>query len=155
MTYLRLPVKRLGEVTLGKMLQSEAKGSTDVLAPYLRAAHVQPRGRVVEVDEKLMWFAEDELTRHDLRAGDVVIVEGGAGYGRSAVLTEERQGWGFQNSIVRVRPRVGVATGRFLDYALQSALDAGEIEVACYTATIPHFTGDKVGAFRIPAPDLS
>ena len=154
MSYARLPLKRLGEVHLGKMIQPEPKNPSDVAAPYLRAAHVQPNGRLIDVDDKKMWFRDGELELHELLADDVVIVEGGAGYGRSAVLREDRIGWGFQNSIVRVRPRRSLANGRFVDYALQSALVSGEIEVACFTATIPHFTADKVGAFRVPAPPV-
>ncbi len=91
---------------------------------------------------------------HDLRRDDVVIVEGGAGYGRSAVIYEDWDGWGFQNSIVRLRPHPALATGRFLDFALQSALSSGEIEVACFTATIPHFTANKVGNFEVPSPPV-
>ena len=149
-----MPIKRLGNVSLGKMIQPEPKSESDVAAQYLRAAHVQPNGRIIDVDDKTMWFNEKELKLHDLRAGDVVVVEGGAGYGRSAVLRSDLEGWGFQNSIVRVRPQESYSIGRFLDYALQSALSSGEIEVACFTATIPHFTADKVGAFRVPAPPL-
>ncbi|SHL26343.1 restriction endonuclease subunit S [Streptomyces yunnanensis] len=154
MTWTRLPIKRLGDVFLGKMIQPEPKLESDIAAPYLRAAHVQPYGQIIDVDDKTMWFSEGELRLHDLRADDVVIVEGGAGYGRSAVVRTDRKGWGFQNSIVRIRPRPLRATGRFLDYALQAALAAGEIEIACFTATIPHFTADKVGAFPVPAPPV-
>lgn len=152
MTFVMLPLRRLGEVVLGKMIQPEPKSQTDVAAPYLRAAHVQPDGRIIDVDDKTMWFTSSELAHHDLRSGDVVIVEGGAGYGRSATIRESRPGWGFQNSIIRVRPHLAKSYGPFIDYSLQSALAAGAIEVACFTATIPHFTADKVGAFRIPAP---
>lgn len=154
MNVKRLPVRRLGDVFLGKMIQPEPKSVTDVSARYLRAAHVQPNGRIIGVDDKEMWFDRDELSRHDLRVDDVVIVEGGAGYGRSAVIRNHFDGWGFQNSIVRVRPRSGVSCGRFLDYALQAALTNGEIEIACFTATIPHFTADKVASFNIPAPPV-
>lgn len=150
----RLPIKRIADVFLGKMIQSEPKSESDVAAPYLRAAHVQPNGQIIDVDDKTMWFRVGELAFHDLRRDDVVIVEGGAGYGRSAVIRDDRDGWGFQNSIVRVRPRPALANGRYLDYALQSALAAGEVEVACFTATIPHFTADKVGAFQVPAPPV-
>jgi type I restriction enzyme, S subunit len=153
-TWPRLPIKRLGDVFIGKMLQPAPKTEFDVAAPYLRAAHVQPNGQIIDVDNKTMWFDQAELKLHDLRADDVVIVEGGAGYGRSAVLRDDRDGWGFQKSIIRVRPRTSVATGRFLDYALQAALSAEEIEVACFTATIPHFTADKVEVFQVPAPPL-
>ncbi|UZJ24517.1 restriction endonuclease subunit S [Rhodococcus antarcticus] len=154
MIYSRLPIRRLGSVFLGKMIQPELKSIGDVRAPYLRAAHVQPLGRLIDVDDKTMWFDPQELRLHDLRDGDVVIVEGGAGYGRSAVITGDHDGWGFQNSIIRVRPRHNRADGRFVNYALQSALALRQIEVACFISTIPHFTADKVGAFSIPAPPL-
>ena len=150
----RLAIKRVASVWLGKMVQAEPKDPSDVSAPYLRAAHVQPNGRVVDVDDKEMWFSPGELLAQGLKSGDVVVVEGGAGFGRSAVLREKREGWGFQNSIVRVRPRAGKSDGRFIDYALQSALADGEIAVACNIATIPHFTAEKVASFAIPAPPV-
>src|SRR6185437_10840999 len=96
----------------------------------------------------------DELRVLDLRRGDVVIVEGGAGYGRSAVIRDDLPGWGFQNSIIRLRPFSERAYGRFLDYALQDALSAGRVDLVTSTATIPHFTADKVSKFEIEAPPL-
>lgn len=150
-----IPIKRLAGVTLGKMLQTEASSPFDLQANYLRAAHVQPHGRLISFeDDQLMWFSPPEL-RTSLRAGDVVIVEGGAGFGRSAVLERDLPGWGFQNSIVRLRPAIGRADGRFLDYCLQSALAEGTTGLVCSTATIPHFTAEKVAAFQVPAPNLS
>lgn len=102
-----------------------------------------------------MWFDPEELAAHDLRGGDVIIVEGGAGFGRSAVLRQDRTGWGFQNSILRFRPHIDRADGRFVDYALQSAVHAGQVAAACNTATIPHFTADKVAAMTVPAPGVA
>ncbi|WP_282857270.1 hypothetical protein [Pseudoclavibacter helvolus] len=101
-----------------------------------------------------MWFSPAELRSLELRAGDVAIVEGGAGFGRSTYLEEDLTGWGFQNSIVRVRPDAHLSDGRFINYALQSALVHGEIAVACNLATLPHFTAEKVAAFSIPAPQV-
>lgn len=151
---VRLPVKRMANCTLGKMVQTEQRGPADELAPYLRAAHVQPSGRLVELDEQPMWFSPAERDALDLQRDDVVVVEGGAGYGRSAVLPRPLPGWGFQNSIIRVRPQHGRSEGRFIDYAIQSALMSGEIEILCNTATIPHFTAEKVASLRVPAPTL-
>lgn len=149
-----LPVKRVATVKLGKMVQSEPSSPDDVEAPYLRAAHVQPNGRIADVESKAMWFRPGELKALDLRAGDVVVVEGGAGYGRSSTLTADMPGWGFQNSINRVRPVPGAADGRFIDYALQHSLRSGQTELLVNTATIPHFTAEKVAAVRAPFPDL-
>lgn len=153
--YARLALKRLATITLGKMVQPEPAGPNDLEAPYLRAAHVQPDGRLIALDEKPMWFRRSEMIALDLRAGDVVVVEGGAGYGRSAVIRESMPGWGFQNSINRVRPLAERAEGRFLDYAVQDALRSGQVDVMVNTATIPHFTAEKLAELRVPAPERS
>lgn len=145
-------LRRLATCTLGKMVQPfPTEGS--VQAPYLRAAHVQPGGRLIDLPDQQMWFTNQELRTLTLRRDDVVIVEGGAGYGRSAVLREDLNGWGFQNSIVRVRPIRARSEGRFLDYAIQAALRSGQIDSFVSTATIPHFTAEKVA--RLPIVGLA
>lgn len=137
------------DVKLGKMLQTKPKSPTDRLQPYLRAAHIQPGGRLdLAIDTKEMYFSEYEAEALSLRAGDAVIVEGGAGFGRAACLTEDMPGWGFQNSIIRLR---GASSDtRYAVYALQAALESGEIAIACNAATFAHFTAEKVEGFRIP-----
>ena len=137
------------DVKLGKMLQTKPKSPADRLQPYLRAAHIQPGGRLeLAIDTKEMYFSEYEAEALSLRAGDAVIVEGGAGFGRAACLTEDMPGWGFQNSIIRLR---GASSDtRYAVYALQAALESGEIAMACNAATFAHFTAEKVEGFRIP-----
>lgn len=137
------------DVKLGKMLQTKPKSPTDRLQPYLRAAHIQPGGRLdLAIDTKEMYFSEYEAEALSLRVGDAVIVEGGAGFGRAACLTEDMPGWGFQNSIIRLR---GASSDtRYAVYALQAALESGEIAMACNAATFAHFTAEKVEGFRIP-----
>lgn len=137
------------DVKLGKMLQTKPKSPTDHLQSYLRAAHIQPGGRLdLAIDTKEMYFSEYEAESLSLRAGDAVIVEGGAGFGRAAYLTEDMPGWGFQNSIIRLRG--ASADTRYVVYALQAALESGEIAIACNAATFAHFTAEKVESFRIP-----
>lgn len=145
----------LGSIVLGKMLAPSQKSESDTNRPYLRAAHIQPRGRLdFSVPEKTMWFSEEEAQVLDLQKDDVVIVEGGAGYGRSALIEEELIGWGFQNSIVRVRPDNTKGHSPFIRYALQFSLESKMIELECFSATLPHFTREKVSRFRIPLPPL-
>lgn len=148
----RTSIGMLVDVTLGKMLQTSPKAPTDRLQPYLRAAHVQPGGRLdFDVMHKEMWFSHRERQLLDLRSGDAVIVEGGAGFGRVAFLHQDLEGWGFQNSIIRLR---GASPDiRYLVYALQAALQSGEIAMACNAATFAHFTAEKVESFRIPFHD--
>ena len=137
------------EVKLGKMLQTEKNAQNDLLRPYLRAAHIQPGGQLdLNVDMKEMWFSDREVRELDLRPGDGVIVEGGAGFGRAAYLENGLDGWGFQNSIIRLRGLP--ANVRYAVYALGAALEAGEIALACNAATFAHFTAEKVQRFRIP-----
>lgn len=137
------------EVKLGKMLQTEKDTQNDLLRPYLRAAHIQPGGQLdLNVDMKEMWFSDREVRELDLRPGDGVIVEGGAGFGRAAYLENGLDGWGFQNSIIRLRGLP--ANVRYAVYALGAALEAGEIALACNAATFAHFTAEKVQRFRIP-----
>ena len=152
MSFAKLPISRVADVELGKMLKTSPSDG-DVLMPYLRAAHVQPGGRLIDLgDEQRMCFSPKEAATLTLKAGDMVVVEGGAGYGRSAVLERDYDGWAFQNSILRVRPRPGRADARFLSYALRTALDCGEIDLFVNTATIPHFTAEKVSRFVVPMP---
>lgn len=101
-----------------------------------------------------MWFSPQELRDLKLASRDVVVVEGGAGYGRSAYIASPMEGWGYQNSIIRVRPRPGLSEGRFLNYVFQSLLFTGETALAASVATIPHYTADKVGATRHWMPNV-
>lgn len=144
-----VPIGILAEVTLGKMLQPAQKTGDEKALPYLRAAHIQPNGRLdLGVEANEMWFSDREQALLDLRAGDVIIVEGGA-VGRSTYLQEDMAGWGFQNALVRLRSRGGV-DGRYIDYCLQSAVYRGEVDAVCTSVSIAHFTAEKVGRFRIP-----
>lgn len=146
-----LQIKNFGQVWLGKMLQSADTGG-DVVAPYMRAANVQPDGALQTHDVKEMWFAPLEFRNLGLRSGDVVVVEGGVGgFGRAAYLKDDLDGWGFQNSILRIRPFAG-NDGRFLAYAILLARENGYIRAYCNVVSMPHFTTEKVAAFRFWCP---
>src|SRR5699024_8568587 len=136
--YRMCPVWLIANVSLGKMGSTRPPKSGGVERQYLRAAHVQTGGRIdFTVTEKKMWFSEKELERLDLRAGDVVVVEGGAGFGRSAYLEYDLEGWGFQNSINRVRVDPSKADSRFVQLMLNRALLNGSIGISVDTATLP------------------
>lgn len=146
-------VKHLGSVTLGKMLQTKDAGQ-DVLAPYMRAANVQPEGVLALDDVKKMWFSPWELDDLTLRQGDVVVVEGGqGGFGRAAYIGEDLDGWGFQNSINRVRSKVG-NDGRFLAYYLIALRATGFIRRYCNVVSMPHLTAEKLAAIPLPLPSV-
>ncbi|MEU5633790.1 restriction endonuclease subunit S [Streptomyces rishiriensis] len=144
-------VKHLGSVTLGKMLQSKDTGQ-DVLARYMRAANVQPDGVLALDDVKEMWFSPSELDDLTLRRGDVVVVEGGqGGFGRAAYVGEDLDGWGFQNSINRIRSKPG-NDGRFLAYYLIALRATGFVRRYCNIVSMPHLTAEKLAAIALPLP---
>ncbi|HAT1132917.1 restriction endonuclease subunit S [Corynebacterium striatum] len=148
-TYTR--IKLVADVSLGKTVQKTQKDASEVLRNYVRAAHIQPHGRLV-LDDQPMWFTPNELKQLTLEAGDVLVVEGGAGYGRSVYLREELPGWGFQNHVIRVRPWAG-ASGRFIDYTIRAHYGAGLIDILADGATIPGLSSDK--ARELPILNLS
>lgn len=154
MTFPKVPLAAGAEVTLGKMLQPAQRMESDVLRPYLRAAHLQPLGRLdLDIEVKEMWFSNAEWPAYELRPGDVLVVEGGS-VGRSVYLHEALPGFGFQNALIRLRPYEN-SDGRFINYSLQSAVSRGEVDLECSTVSIAQFTAEKVSRFRIPFPPLS
>ncbi|GAT03801.1 putative uncharacterized protein [Mycolicibacterium fortuitum subsp. acetamidolyticum] len=142
-------MKFRADISLGKTVQGSQKQDDERFVNYVRAASIQHHG--LELDDQRMWMTDDELAKYDLRTGDVLIVEGGAGYGRSVVLEADMPGWGFQNHVIRVRPRRNV-DGRFLDYCVKGQYSAGLIDVMVDGATIPALSSEK--ARELPIPDL-
>ncbi|MGX7829686.1 restriction endonuclease subunit S [Actinokineospora sp. 24-640] len=144
-------IKNVSAVTLGKMLQSKDSGG-DVRALYMRAANVQPDGLLVLDDVNEMWFGEAELEQLKLQAGDVVVVEGGqGGFGRAAYIGEDLPGWGFQNSINRLRP-FEQFDGRFIAFYLIALRASGYIRAYCNVVSMPHLTAEKLARIPIPLP---
>lgn len=140
------------DVALGKMLNASKDSGTGSPAPYLAAGSIQPEQLVLD-KTKMMSFSESELVQYELRRHDIVVVEGGAGYGRSYLLKEDLPGWGFQNHVARLRARDGVAP-EFLLYCLKACLASGYIEANNRTATLPSLSRDVLRSVPVPLPPL-
>ena len=143
------PLKRGFVVTLGKMLQPDAKGAEDELMPYLRAANIQ-WGGVETSDVKQMWLSARDRYQLDLQYGDLLVSEGGD-VGRSCLWANEIENCSFQNSVNRVRAREANSTN-FLRYWMSTIKDKGYVDVLCNKSTIAHFTAEKVAAVPVPFP---
>jgi len=145
----------LSNATLGKMLDERPAEGEDQYAPYLRAASIQPNGQFELETAKEMRFTKMELERLTVNRQDVMIVEGGVGgFGRAALVTEDMLGWGFQNSIIRLRFDVGVSDPAFYTYVLLHLRQTGYISMVASVTSMPHYTVEKVAATRVPAPPL-
>lgn len=145
------PLKRRYSVTLGKMLQPDAKSEQDVYSHYLRAANVQ-WGRVDVSDMNSMWFSPTETVTLRLEIGDLLVSEGGD-VGRSAIWNGELKECYFQNSVNRVRPNENASTA-YLYYWMATIKAKGYVDVLCNKSTIAHFTAEKVEAVPVPMPPL-
>lgn len=148
-----LPFAAVGyafSVTLGKMLDAgKERRLDDTNLPYIRAANIQDTGFDL-TDVKSMPYSPDEATRLDLRAQDILVVEGGA-VGTSVVLTSDMPGWSFQKTVNRLRPMVD-SDSRFYAYVMRAYRDIGVINTLGNQSTIAHFTAEKLRALRVPVP---
>ncbi|MFV5992883.1 restriction endonuclease subunit S [Streptomyces sp. NPDC056231] len=121
-------------------------------APYLAAGSIQPEHLILD-ETRTMPFSDTELVQCDLRKNDIVVVEGGAGYGRSHLLKQDLPGWGFQNHVARVRPYEAVSPG-FVVYCLKACLASGYVEANNRTATLPSLSRDVLRSIPIPLPPI-
>ncbi len=145
-------VKRHYAIQLGKMLQPYAAGPTDLQVPYLKAQHVQWFA-VRTTDAPTMWASPHDLTHYGIRAGDLLVCEGGEG-GRCGLVSEVPPGYIIQNALHRVRPSSRGRT-EYLQYVMSAIAKTGWFEAITSKATIAHFTAEKFGALRIPLPPLA
>lgn len=129
-------------IILGKMLCNAPLNDTYTLEPYYCAADVHFDG-VADGERKKMWFSPIEKNLYRVSVGDLLVVEGGAGAGGSAIVENQDSDTYIQNSIMIVRSK-GNADNRYLRYLLEFLVKQGYIDVVCNKATIPHFTKDKL-----------
>lgn len=144
-------LSRWYRVVLGKMLDAAKFASTDGdHLPYVRAANIKP-GRLDLNDVKTMPFTVDERKKLDIRAGDLLVVEGGASYGVCTYVPEGLAGWGFQKTVNRARAAHGDST-QFLGYQLERLRDVGVLGMLADASTIPHLTAEKLERLLIAMP---
>jgi type I restriction enzyme S subunit len=136
------------EVQLGKMLNPEATASGEMF-PYLRNENVQ-WDRIDVDDLKQMHFDAADRSRYALRAGDLMVCEGGE-VGRAAMWRGDVSACYYQKALHRVRAR-RPANARFLMYVLRAAAGRGVFANEGNTSTIVHLTAEKLRAHRFPCP---
>lgn len=136
------------EVLLGKMLD-ESRYTGRFAMPYLRNTNVQ-WDRITTDDLKLMDIEPHERSRFGLRAGDLLICEGGQS-GRSAVWDGSVPEIAYQKALHRARPR-GNNDVRWLQAYLRVAVALSVFSVDFGQATIGHLTGEQLRSLRLPMP---
>ena len=142
----------VSDVTLGKMLCPRQTDSEQTLETYLCAGSISWDG--VKDYIKEMWFSSKEKSELLLIAGDVLIVEGGAGFGMTTLYKGEHSPCYFQNSIIRVRGHHNVMTSDFINYWMRFTYTA-YLKTVCNEATFSHYTKEKVSETPILVPPLN
>ena len=145
-------VKRHYSIQLGKMLQNSPNVPTDIAVPYLKAQHVQWFS-VRTTDAPTMWASPHEIEQFGIRAGDLLVCEGGEG-GRCSLVEEVPPGYIIQNALHRVRSS-GNSRNDYLQYVMSSISKTGWFDAINNKATIAHFTAEKFGSLMIPVPPLA
>ena len=122
--------------------------------PYMRNLNVQwarlDLSQIFEMD-----FNEAERNEFRLKYGDVLICEGGAGVGQTAIWRDELPECHFQKSLHRVRPYPDKATPEYIAFLMWTLMKGSTLLRSISTATIPHLTGEKLKDVIIPVPPLS
>lgn len=138
----------IAETALGKMLD-RAKRIRGAPLPYLRNANVRWDSFDL-TDLSQMPFEEHELDRYELRAGDLLICEGGEP-GRAAVWAGGHRPIKYQKAILRVRPREGVSP-RWIMYSLMKDAATGGLDQYFTGSTIKHFPQQAARKYELLLP---
>ncbi len=141
-------VARHFHIILGKMLCSSPNNDHYTLEPYYCAANVHFDG-ISATPLKTMWFSPEEKDTYLVKAGDLLVVEGGAGAGGCAIACSLPDRIYVQNSIMIVRSEKQNQV-RYLRYLLEALVKRGYVDFVCNKATIPHFTKEKLGNMPFP-----
>jgi type I restriction enzyme S subunit len=147
-------IKHIGSTNLGKMLDAgRAKRAGDEQKPYVRAADVLADGTVNLVDLNEMPFSTEEMAHFDLRAKDILLIEGGATVGRPGFLPEDAVGVAFQKTVNRLRVAPSMSP-RFMYWKLVRLYESNYYLNYYGSVSFAHLTGEKLREIELSFPPL-
>ena len=144
-------VDQLGSVQLGKMLDKQKHTAG---APYRYLRNINVRWGTFDVSDVFeMNFETDELERFSVRAGDVLVCEGGEP-ARAAVWRSKQTDMKYQKALHRVRFD-GAYLPDLLVIALEHLAKSGALDELYGGSTIKHFTRETFVKLVLPVPPVS
>lgn len=149
-----LTVEEVGTVELGRQ-RSPRYHSGPNMKPYLRVANVH-EDRIDLSDVKEMDFPPEQLARHELRPGDILLNEGQSPefVGRPAMYRGELPGVCFTNSLIRFRP-FDFVDGEYALLVFLRHLRFGRFQrEAQITTNIAHMAAGRFKRVEFPVPPL-
>lgn len=149
-------LSQAAEVRLGRQRAPQYEQG-DHVVPYLRSANVVD-GKLDLSDVKTMNFTPAEQEVFGLADGDVLVTEGSGSLdtvGTSAVWRGDLPGTVcFQNTLLRLRPRVGVTDGRYLSWWVRHAHASRQMAAVASGANIQHIGADGLKRLSLVLPSL-
>jgi type I restriction enzyme S subunit len=136
---------------LGKMLDG-AQITGEHSIPYLRNVDVQ-WGSINFMDLPKMDIPEFQYERYTIRAGDLLICEGGE-VGRAAIASNIEGVIGYQKALHRLRACVTGESTKFMYFTLLWATNTGVFGLSG-SSTIAHLTGEQLRKYRFPKPSVT
>ncbi|HTV94302.1 MAG TPA: restriction endonuclease subunit S, partial [Verrucomicrobiae bacterium] len=139
---------------LGHQLTSHMPGLPKV--PYLRAANIGD-GELLLDDVKRMWLRPDDVKDLMLITGDVVVSEASgssAQVGKAALWNGSIPDCCFQNTVIRLRCRNGVAPEYIVEYLRYSRL-SGKLASMARGVGIQHLAVSRLSKLEIALPPTS
>jgi type I restriction enzyme, S subunit len=146
--------KRVDErfaLQLGKMSSKNAREGREQTS-YIKNNNVLWDRFVLE-DLPQMSFSDVERRKFSLRPGDLLVCEGGE-IGRSAIWVDVDRQIVYQKALHRLRPRDSDVSPRFFLHYLRYCAAAGVLEKIATGTTILHLPQERLGALRLPFPDI-
>ncbi len=147
----RKPLGEIADVRLGKMLD-KAKHVSGRKLSYLRNVNVR-WGKIETTDLLEMCFEDDEMERYGLKAGDVLVCEGGEP-GRASVWKGLLSDLKYQKALHRVRFDIPFEP-YLLVYLLEWLAKTGGLDRRFTGSTIKHFTRESFVELPVPVPPLA
>jgi type I restriction enzyme, S subunit len=147
-----VPLGSLASTQLGKMLSKKSKTGISS-TPYVRNKNVR-WGAVDISDLAEMDFNKDEIERFRLRAGDVLICEGGAGVGRTGIWRGELDLCCYQKAVHRVRPGPDLIPQFLVEY-MRYLVESKRLERYLSGVAIGHLPQEDLRALPMPALSAS
>lgn len=149
-TWRRAALGLVVDHRLGKTLnKSTGRG---VPTRYLRSVNIQD-DQVVLDDLKQMLVPETELSKYNVKKGDVFVVEGGDA-GRSALwMEEDPSDLAYQNALHRLRSTAAIVP-EYLQLCLKDARATGQMAALATGMTIKHLSTNSLKNLVVLLPPL-
>lgn len=143
---------QIAEVKLGKMLSPKAYTKGLDQLPYLRNQNVR-WGSIDFSDLNMMGFKKEEQERYSVKAGDLLVCEGGEP-GRCAVYQGQYSQMMYQKALHRIRPYGEIFSTKFLQYCLTYLVSVSPFLPRLSETTIQHLPLEEMILLTVPVSSL-